>query len=242
MGPTRRVTLSAAIVATVAAVSGAVWFVWQATAAPAMPLSAAFESLGSFQYDPPEPGTYALPPIKEVPAGELIDHNAKPVALKQLLRGKYSLVSFVYLNCRDTEGCPLAMSTLWQLHGNSKKLPALQKDLQLITISFDPQRDTPEKLKVIADTMQADNDIADKLKWHLLTSDSPSAVAPVLAGFGQTINRTSDPTIINHLLRLYLVDRQGSIRNIYGLGSIDPRLIITDVQTLLMQETQDSQS
>ncbi len=241
MARTKTAAMAGAIITTVAAAIAAVWY-WQAPPADTVPLSASFESTGSFQYDPPEPGTYQLPPIKTVPPGKLIDHNASTVALNELLYGKFSLVSFVYLNCQDTEGCPVAMSTLWQLHGNSKKLPELRKDLQLVTISFDPARDTPEKLKVIADTMQADNNIKEKLQWHLLTSESPSAVAPVLTGFGQRINRTPDPAIINHLLRLYLVDREGNIRNVYGLGSIDPRLIITDVQTLLMQEAKDNQS
>jgi len=35
---------------------------------------------------------------------------------------------------------------------------------------------------------------------------------------------------------MYLVDRRGYIRNVYGLGLIDPRLLMTDVQTLLMEE------
>ena len=205
-------------------------------------LSSVFESSASFQYEPPDPGSYQLPPIKAAPAGQLIDHSASPVQLSSLLRGKFSLVSFVYLNCQDTQGCPVAMSTLWQLHGNSKKLPTLRNDLQLVTVSFDPDRDTPEKLNQITQTMQADNEITSKLQWHMLTSRSPKAISPILGGFGQTIGRTSDPAVINHLLRLYLVDRQGRIRNVYGLGSIDPRLIITDVQTLLMQEAQGQQS
>lgn len=240
----RRVKSLAIAAVSVIAVTAALGGYWSVNRAPAEPvlLSAAFESTASFQYEPPKPGSYQLPPIKTAPAGELLDHTASTVALNSLLQGKFSLVSFVYLNCQDVQGCPVAMSTLWQLHGDSKKLPGLRDDLQLVTVSFDPARDTPEKLNLIAQTMQADKEISSKLQWHMLTSDSPDSVAPILHGFGQTIGRTADPNLINHLLRLYLVDRQGRIRNVYGLGSIDPRLIITDVQTLLMHEAQGQQS
>ena len=45
-----------------------------------------------------------------------------------------------------------------------------------------------------------------------------------------------DTGIYAHQLRVYLVDRQRRIRNIYGLGFLDPRLLLTDVLTLLAEE------
>jgi protein SCO1 len=41
---------------------------------------------------------------------------------------------------------------------------------------------------------------------------------------------------IAHQLRVYLIDRQRQVRNIYNLDFLDPRLVITDVQTLLLEE------
>ena len=199
-------------------------------------LAALFPQAEAFQYDPPVAGSYELPAIKPMPSSELIGSNGAAVKLSEITAGRHSLIAFVYLNCADAEGCPLAMATLWQLHDASAQQPALREQLQLITISFDPSRDTPQALDAIVQAMQADQALAQKLSWHFLTGKSRESLAPLLKAFGQPVHASQTPGKINHLLRLFLVDKQGMIRNIYGLGSIDPRLIMTDVATLLMQE------
>ncbi|MFK7965167.1 MAG: SCO family protein [Burkholderiaceae bacterium] len=199
-------------------------------------LAALFPKAEAFQYDPPAAGSYELPVIKPMPDSELVGSDGAAVKLSKLTDGRQSLIAFVYLNCADAEGCPLAMATLWQLHDASAQQPALREHLQLITISFDPSRDTPQALNAIVEAMQADQALAQKLSWRFLTGESRESLMPLLQAFGQPINTSQTPGKINHLLRLFLVDKQGMIRNIYGLGSIDPRLIMTDVATLLMQE------
>ena len=68
---------------------------------------------------------------------------------------------------------------------------------------------------------------------------------PILQGYGQTIDRVDDRKtgltsngtgVIYHLLRVYLIDQRGRVRNIYGLGYLDPRLLIADILTLLIEE------
>jgi hypothetical protein len=39
-----------------------------------------------------------------------------------------------------------------------------------------------------------------------------------------------------HILRVFLIDREGRIRNIYSSATLDPRLILTDVKTLLLEK------
>ena len=39
-----------------------------------------------------------------------------------------------------------------------------------------------------------------------------------------------------HQLRVFLIDAKGDIRNIYSVGFLDPRLVMTDVRTLLAEE------
>lgn len=202
-------------------------------------LAGLFPRSPAFEYEPPLAGSYDLPVIKAAPEGRLLDHTGTSVDLKALLAGKQSLVAFVYLNCADAHGCPLAMATLWQIHDASKARPALREAVQLVTISFDPARDTPEALSNIVAVQQADQQIDQKISWRFLTGGSSEALAPLLKGFGQSIGPSADPGKINHLLRLFLVDRAGDIRNVYGLGSIDPRLIMTDVATLMLQETEE---
>ena len=52
-----------------------------------------------------------------------------------------------------------------------------------------------------------------------------------------------DPTgPLNHTLRVFLIDRAGNIRNIYSSGTLDPRLVLADVRTLMMESAQTSRT
>ena len=49
-------------------------------------------------------------------------------------------------------------------------------------------------------------------------------------------NNPLDPTgPLNHTLRVFLIDRAGNIRNIYSSGTLDLRLVLADVRTLMME-------
>ncbi|AFO90443.1 SCO family protein [Phaeobacter inhibens] len=174
--------------------------------------------------------------LKPAPDGTVLTADGTTGQLHQLIDGKITLVSFVYLTCGDVDGCPLAFSTLYDIHDASAQLPDLRQDVQLMTISFDPERDTVEAIAAFAHPVSSDPASAQKLDWQVLTTPDTAALQPLLDGFGQVVDRGSADDQINHLLRMYLVDRHGMIRNVYGLGLIDPRLLMTDVETLLLEE------
>lgn len=217
-------------------VAGATWLAMrpQPVTDPA-PWSAIFPASPDFQFDPPAPGSYALHRIKPAPDGRVLDINGEARTLSDLTRDRISLVSFVYLNCSDVNGCPLAMSTLFDIHDASLQVPGLRDKVQLITLSFDPERDTVEAIRSFAYPVIKDPSAEKKLEWHVLTTANEAALQPILDGYGQVVDRSDDQEKISHLLRMYLVDQNGQIRNIYGLGLIDPRLLMTDVETLLME-------
>ncbi len=217
-------------------VAGATWLAMRPRPVtdPA-PWSAIFPASPDFQFDPPAPGSYALHRIKPAPDGRVLDINGEARTLSDLTRDRISLVSFVYLNCSDVNGCPLAMSTLFDIHDASLQVPGLRDKVQLITLSFDPERDTVEAIRSFAYPVIKDPSAEKKLEWHVLTTANQAALQPILDGYGQVVDRSDDQEKISHLLRMYLVDQNGQIRNIYGLGLIDPRLLMTDVETLLME-------
>lgn len=72
---------------------------------------------------------------------QLVDQDGRP-ADEQLLRGKWSAVFFGYTACPDF--CP---ATLQTLQAATEKLGAEGRDLQVVLITVDPERDTPEALK-----------------------------------------------------------------------------------------------
>ena len=58
----------------------------------------------------------------------------------------------------------------------------------------------------------------------------------------QAINRKTDAGSgggpFNHTLRVYLIDRERRIRNIYSTGTLDPRLVLADIRTLLSEKSE----
>lgn len=124
------------------------------------------------------------------------------------------------------------MATLFDIHDASIQIPGLREDVQLLTISFDPERDTVEAINSFAYPITTDPSASQKLDWHVLTTTRQEALKPILDGYGQVVDRSDDQEQISHLLRMYLVDRQGNIRNFYGLGLIDPRLLMAPAQTV----------
>lgn len=202
---------------------------------PGQRIAELFPRTAEYDFDVPEPGSYALPRLKAAPDGTVIGRDGGEIRLKSVLGGKVSLVSFVYFLCADADGCPLATATLFDLYDASGDLPGLAKKVQLVTISFDPERDTPEAVESFIYPVLADPARQRKIDWRAFTTANGTVLQPILDGFGQVVDRRPDSDVINHLLRLYLLDASGRIRNIYGLGMIDPRLILTDVETLLME-------
>jgi cytochrome oxidase Cu insertion factor (SCO1/SenC/PrrC family) len=63
---------------------------------------------------------------------------------------------------------------------------------------------------------------------------------PILEAYGQAVDKKQNPRDptgpLNHTLRVFLVDATGNIRNIYSSGTLDPRLVLADIRTLMMEE------
>lgn len=102
-------------------------------------------------------------------------------------------------------------------------------------MSFDPANDTPKRM---ADYANLFSRRAGAAPWHFVTARNQKP-QPVLDAYGQAVDRKenpSDPTgPLNHTLRVFLVDAAGFIRNIYSSGTLDPRLVLADIQTLMLE-------
>jgi cytochrome oxidase Cu insertion factor (SCO1/SenC/PrrC family) len=200
-------------------------------------VSVAAERDPDYDYDPPTPGTYTLPVIKPAADGALLDSTGKPTTLRVLTNGRITVLSFIYTRCAAGKACPYATSVLNQLHQLSFDDQTLAKNLRLVSLSFDPDYDTPQRL---ADYSEAIRENKPGCEWRFATAKSPSALAPILAAYDQTVDIRPDPNHpqgpLFHTLRVFLIDRQARIRNIYSSGTLDPRLVLADVKTLLLED------
>lgn len=187
-----------------------------------------------YDYDPPALGSYALPPIKPAADGRVLDATGAERSLHALLEDRITVMAFVYTRCADI--CPEAMMLLHELHGLASEDPALRDDLQLITISFDPEHDTPEVMALHAGALRHPGESA---AWRFLTTSGEAALRPILDAYDQPIGKKTDPDDplgpLAHQLRVFLIDGDRQVRNIYSVGFLDPRLVMTDVRTLLAE-------
>src|SRR5881392_3482729 len=194
-----------------------------------------------YDYDPPAAGSYSLPVIKPSADGALLDSNNKSVKLRDLTRGRITLLSFIYTRCAAPKACPYATGVFNQIHDLSVDDKTLAKSMRLVSLSFDPEYDTPERLAAYSENVREQG---SGCEWRFVTTKSRSELEPILAAYDQAVDKRqnqSDPQgPLYHTLRVFLIDREGRIRNIYSSGTFDRRLVVADVKTLLLEESKVS--
>jgi cytochrome oxidase Cu insertion factor (SCO1/SenC/PrrC family) len=196
-----------------------------------------------YDYDAPEPGTYALPVGKLAPDGEVLDSKGRALRLAELTRGKVTVVSFIYTRCAAAKACPYATGVLKDLQRASQDDSLLASRLRLVSLSFDASNDTPARMAAYATIASRHEEVAE---WRFVTARSPAELQPILDAYGQAVDRKKNPADptgpLNHSLRVYLIDGHGRIRNIYSSGTLDPRLVLADVKTLMMESSSEERS
>lgn len=173
--------------------------------------------------DPALSATPRLPVIKPAPDFTLLDPEGWPVRLSGL-RGHVVLVSFIYTRC--TAACPLLTAQMARLQERLKHGGAVP--VRLLTVTVDPARDSADALRTYAQRFRADQG-----GWRFLRHE-PEQLAPMLAAYDEW-TRPFPNGEIDHPARLYLIDRQGRIREIYSLGFFDERQAYLDIQALLQE-------
>jgi cytochrome c peroxidase len=191
---------------------------------------------GSLQFSAPEPGTYTLPVLGAAADGAVLDTEGRAIALHKLMGDKIVLLSFIYSTCSDVNGCPLATSVLQKIKNRLKQEPKLADKLRLLTLSFNPEHDTPAMMKHYGQEFQ------DKgVEWRFLTTRSEQELQPILDHYKQSIQKVYDKEgkftgTFSHILRVYLIDQNRQLRNIYSVSFLHPDTLINDVKTLLLAE------
>jgi protein SCO1 len=183
-------------------------------------------------YTPPAAGTYELPPLRQVPAFTLVDSAGRRVTTTALTRGRLSVVSFVSTSCSDRLGCPLASATMRELQERLRDADLLGR-VTLLSITVDPARDRPVQLAHYARAFGA-----DPAAWRFLTAASDAGIRPVLDAYGQDRQAVHDERgrftgAYRHVLKVFLVDGRGWIRNIYSTGFLVPAVVVNDITTVL---------
>jgi protein SCO1/2 len=167
------------------------------------------------------PPTHAFQKLWPLPPFSLTERSGKPVSLSDL-KGKVWVADFFYASCPGP--CPMV----------SSRLSALQKaigddpNVRLVSISTDPDNDTPAVLQTYAQRFGASD------RWLFLTGKKEEIYS--LANLGFKLALVEDRTAkepITHSTRLVLVDRVGTVRGFYdGIGEDGSQRLLEDLHRL----------
>jgi protein SCO1/2 len=154
----------------------------------------------------------------------LIDQNGARFSFDKLA-GKVVVVAFAYTTCVDV--CPLITAALRQ--AQIALTPQERTQVQLLTITTDPEIDSPKVLSAYAKRYGAELE-----NWAFLTGD-PAVLAQVWKNFGVGVKRRARG-LIDHTPLTAIVDRNKAMRFAYIGPSPDPHAVLADVRSLLKQE------
>ena len=145
-----------------------------------------------------------------------------------------TLLSLMYTQCSDEKGCPLALFTLDLVRRDLRRLPETKGKVRFVSLSFDPDRDTPAVMRDYAGDRA--KPVAD-VPWAFVAPASRGELDRVLDGFEQDVTRaaTGDSRELSHVLKVFLVDGRGWVREIYSTSFLVPRVVVNDIRTLLRE-------
>lgn len=190
----------------------------------------------SLPFDVPQPGTYTLPDLGSAGGGPVLSTDGKVLELESFLGDKVVLLTFIYSSCTDLNGCPLATAVFYKIKEQFGSIPALADQIRLVSISFDPQHDTPEVMKLYSAGF-AEGDP----QWLFFTTASEDALQPILDQYGQMVIKEYDEEgnytgTMAHVLRAFLIDRSKNIRQQYSVSFLHDQLVTADIKTILIED------
>jgi protein SCO1/2 len=162
-----------------------------------------------------------------VPDIALTDERGQPLRLSAS-RGAVTVLTFIYTRCPLPDYCPRMNAYFGAIQKAMKDQPALGRHVRLLSISFDPDYDTPARL-----TAKAREAGADPALWHFATAPREQVDA-FGATFGLSVLREGpNGREITHNLRTALIDRDGKLVKTYNGNDWSPQDVIGDLQALV---------
>jgi protein SCO1/2 len=133
-----------------------------------------------------------LKPGDAVPDTALRDETGQPFSLQDW-RGSAVAVTFIYVRCPLPQFCPMLDRRFSEVQAGIRSTPALAGRARLLSVSFDPDADTPEQLRAHAAKLGADPAI-----WKFATAPRET-VDRFAAAFGVNVIREQDRTITHNM-------------------------------------------
>ena len=186
----------------------------------------------ALEFPVPAAGSYSLPSLGKAADGDLVDSSGTPATLHALYDNKTVVLSFIYTACPDVNGCPLATFVLSLVQRRLSSDEHLKTKVRLVTVSFDPANDSPAVMANYGKSFRRGD-----VDWRFLTAESEESLAPILDDYDQAVIRDRSPDgqlvgSMSHILRVFLIDPERNIRNIYSPSYLHPDILLADIRTV----------
>ncbi len=155
-----------------------------------------------------------LPRIRLAPGFALTAQDGRQISNEDL-RGQFVLYNFTYTHCQAA-GCPETDQVAREVYQHLGEAKTDNIPVTLVTISFDPARDTPDALHAYAQSLGA-----DPARWHFVTGDAGRIKAIIGSGFEVYYEAQPDGSF-KFSPSMILVDGWGIIRAIYRPATNPP--------------------
>ncbi|MGH9575116.1 MAG: SCO family protein [Candidatus Acidiferrales bacterium] len=168
-------------------------------------------------------------PGDTVPDFALIDQNGKRIHLSSY-RGDALLITFIYTRCPFKNFCPLVSHNFAQIYADTKSNPQLSKHMRLLSVSFDPDHDTPAALRQYAKTFNGITHGAPYGRWEFAVIPKDE-LHKVTDFFGVTIADQSGTFV--HSMSTSVITPDGKIYSWREDTDWKPNDLIADATALL---------
>jgi protein SCO1/2 len=166
-----------------------------------------------------------LAPGEPVADAPLVDQSGQALPFSTL-KGHRVALTFIYTRCPLVEFCPRMVYHFRTLQQLVKSAPDLA-DVRLLTVTLDPEFDTPAVLAPYAERAGA-----DPARWSFVTGE-PAAVAQFASQFGLYVERNPDNAIdITHNLVTALVDAGGRLVTLHTGNDWTPKQLVADLSAI----------
>ena len=167
----------------------------------------------------------SLSVIARAPEFVLSDTAGKPVRLSDY-RGRVVLLAFVFTTCPGV--CPLISKQMAALQDGLRQDGLFGRKADMLSVTVDPETDTAPVLAAYAKTYGA-----DPAGWRFLR-ETPEKTKPVLKAYDEW-TKLLPKGELDHPARVYLIDHNGNIREIYSLAFFNERQALIDMKKLIAE-------
>lgn len=161
------------------------------------------------------PASFRRAPVVEplnvgdaVPDYKFTNQLGRPISLSQF-KGRALALTFIFTRCPFPTFCPRMSQHFQKVQNSLKSMADGPRNWSLLSISFDPEWDTPERLARYAAPYNIDTN-----HWQLATSDMWNIDA-ITEQFGMVFYRETPGGLPNHTLRTVVIDARGRVRRIF---------------------------